>query len=477
MTGASDDIALARGRGVVAFAAKPRLVNPTNVLKPGFLYRGDNLDVLRQMPDASADLIYLDPPFFSNRNYEVIWGDEAEIRSFADRWDGGIENYVDWMEARCREMHRVLAPTGSFYLHCDQHAGHYLKVMLDAVFERRQFRNEIIWSYKRYTAAANRFQRLHDTLLFYGKDAEVTFNVLREPYGDKSGKADSHYRQDEDGRWFRWQKRKGKEPYKVYLSEGRRLGDVWEIPTINASARERLGYPTQKPKTLMERIILSSSNPGDMVLDPFCGCGTTLDVAEEQQRNWVGIDISPTAIDICEARLAISGAKVTTRGMPGTVADLHAMRPFEFQHWVCHQLQAVPSPTLSGDRGLDGRMSLTHDPVQVKQKQVGRPDVDAFITAIERAGSDRGVMVGFGHSRDAREEIKRIKRRRGIEISLHDAADLLVGARKQQIVQELQPAAEQLTLDQVLFSRIPKERPTADDLIASELAGRAEEMG
>lgn len=154
---------------------------PAHILKPGVLYRGDNNRILADMPDESADLIYLDPPFFSNRAYEVIWGDEAEVRSFMDRWDGGIEKYVDWMEKRCRQLHRVLAPNGSFYLHCDWHAGHYLKVMLDDVFGgRKHFQNEIVWYYRGGGVSKYRWGRRHDVLLFYTKSAqkgEWTFNV------------------------------------------------------------------------------------------------------------------------------------------------------------------------------------------------------------------------------------------------------------------------------------------------------------
>lgn len=310
--------------------------------KQNLLYYGDNLDVLRRhVRDESVDLVYLDPPFNSNATYNVLFHEHddtpaaAQIAAFEDTWKwdteaaaayqevvergGDVGNamrafqtlipksdmlaYLSMMAPRLIELHRTLKPTGSLYLHCDPTASHYLKLLLDSIFGGGNFRNEVIWSYKRYTAAASRFQRLHDTLLFYGKSDKIMFNDLREEYGSKSGKADSHYKQDDDGRWFRWQKRRGQEPYKVYLSEGRRLGDVWEIPHINASAKERLGYPTQKPLALLERIILASSSPGDLVLDPFCGCGTAIDAAHAHGRRWAGIDITHIAIGLIKNRL------------------------------------------------------------------------------------------------------------------------------------------------------------------------------
>jgi len=443
-----------------------------NVLKPGVLYRGDNLHILRQMEDESVDLIYLDPPFFSNRNYEVIWGDEAEVRSFLDRWDGGIERYIEWMEERSRELHRILSPTGSLYLHCDWHAGHYIKVMLDDVFgSRKNFQNEVVWYYRGGGVSPRRWGRRHDTIFFYTKSKNWTFNVdpVRMEYSPESME-----RLKYKARAFR-----GDRVYDSYRPNplGKHPDDVWSIQPLMPSNRKRLGYPTQKPEGLLQNIILASSNPGDLVLDPFCGCGTTIAVAEQHGRNWLGIDISPSAIELCERRLLIEGVKAEVVGMPGAMDDLRAMHPFEFQKWVCYQLNARPSARLSGDKGVDGRMIGTHAPVQVKQKQIGRPDVDAFQTAMERAGSDQGVMVGFGHSREAREEVARIKRRRGFQIILYDAKDLLVAARKEQIVKELTPPGEQLSMDEVLLSLIPTERPSAEELIASELHAQRAEVG
>jgi DNA modification methylase len=435
-----------------------------NFLRPKLLRRGDNLDVLREMPSESVDLIYLDPPFFSNRTYEVIWGDEAEVRSFLDRWEGGIEVYTAWMRERCEQMHRVLAPTGSLYLHCDWHASHYLKAMLDDIFGYRQFQNEVIWYYRGAGVSKRRWGRRHDNLLFYTKGDEWTFNVdpVRVEYAAATQERFKHAVGNV---------RKGGDFGPQQLNpKGKHPDDVWQISILAPSARARLGYPTQKPEALLQNVVLASSNEGDTVLDPFCGCGTTLSVAEQYKRNWIGIDISPTAIDICDVRLGLLGAAPAKMGMPATMDDLRAMSPYEFQNWVCHQVNATPSPKMSGDRGIDGRMIVSNDPVQVKQTQVGRPDVDAFETAIKRAKHERGVLVGLSFSRDAREEIARVKRAEGIQIDFFRAEEILATAPTDRIVQRVR-AGQQLSLEDFL-PRAPKDKPDAEELIGSELEAR-----
>ncbi|MDO8682288.1 MAG: DNA methyltransferase [Armatimonadota bacterium] len=380
------------------------------------LYYGDNLDILRlHIKDESVDLVYLDPPFNSNATYNVLFAEHdgaraaAQIKAFEDTWTwdseaaeayqevveaGGKvsqamqafrtflgENdmlaYLSMMAPRLLELRRVLKPTGSIYLHCDPTASHYLKMLMDAIFNASNFRNEIIWSYKRYTARSNRFQRLHDVILFYGRDATKTlFNEPREDYGANSGKADSHYKQDEEGRWCRWQKRKGQEPYKIYLADGKRLGDVWDIPLINASAKERLGYPTQKPEALLESIILASSKEGATILDPFCGCGTTIAVAEKLKRSWIGIDVTHLAITLIKHRLMDSygtAANFCVIGEPVSLPDaetLAASDRYQFQWWALGLVGARPTEKKKGaDKGIDGRLYF-HDELSTKTKQI-----------------------------------------------------------------------------------------------------------
>jgi DNA modification methylase len=271
------------------------------------LYYGDNLDVLRRhIKDESVDLVYLDPPFFSNRFCEVIWGDEAEVRSFEDRWDGGISVYIAWMRERVIEMHRVLKPTGTMYLHCDWHASHYLKVMLDGIFGHDRCRNEIVWAYKYGGRPRKDFGRKHDTILRYVKGTTWHFDeaAVRVPHEPAS--IEHNYRHiDKDGRRYREDNWSGKRKYRYYADEGRSRDDVWiDIGSLHHEDKERRGYPTQKPERLLELIIAASSKKGDVVLDPFCGCGTTLVAAEKLKRRWIGIDNSRAAIALTKSRLA-----------------------------------------------------------------------------------------------------------------------------------------------------------------------------
>ena len=290
-----------------------------------------------------VDLIYLDPPFNSNKTYEAPVGSKAAGAAFKDSWTlsdvdeawhgeiadrepalyaiidaagqshgKGMKSYLIMMAVRLLEMRRVLKDTGSIYLHCDPTASHYLKLLMDAVFGQGQFRNEVVWSFTgRLMFTPYKFNAKHNSLLFYAKSKghklnEVTETITRDEYVQMK-KQQIHIA--EDGREWIWgHAGKGKShEYRIYidevLSKGRHLGTVWRIPIINTSAKERVGYPTQKPLALLERIIKASSNEGDVVLDPFCGCATACIAAEKLGRKWVGIDISPKAADLVKLRL------------------------------------------------------------------------------------------------------------------------------------------------------------------------------
>lgn len=362
------------------------------------IYCDDNLQRLAMLPRESVDLIYLDPPFFSNRTYEVIWGDEAEVRSFEDRWEGGIHHYIEWMRERVMEMWRVLKPTGSLYLHCDWHASHYLKVMLDDICGSENFLNNIVWCYGLGGSSSRYWPRKHDDILWYSRTRNGHyFDADRIPATSMRMKG-----------------------------QDKKAPDYWDIPTINNMAKERLGYPTQKPEALLERIIRSSSKEGDVVLDPFAGCGTTLVVAHRLRRHWLGIDISPTACNLIQRRLARVGAlEIRLVGMPQTVADLHALKPFEFQNWVVDRINGIQANRKSGDMGIDGWTFMIHDPIQVKQSEsIGRPTVDSFETAIQREKRKRGFIIAFSFGRGAHEEVARVKQQ-GLEIHLVTVEDLL----------------------------------------------------
>ena len=254
------------------------------------LYQGDNLQILKSLPDASVDLIATDPPFFTQKD----WG------AFSDKWTGGLNQYLKFMEQRAIEMYRVLKDTGSLYLHCDPTASHYLKVMLDGVFGIKQFRNEIVWSYKRWASKSKRFPCMHDIILRYTKSDTWIWNQLYQPkaastlkaFGNK--KVKSAYKPNGE-----------RMPSEITNEEskGAFLGDVWDIGIIAPSAKERLGYPTQKPVALYERIIKASSNQNYIVLDPFAGSGTTLDAAHTLGRQWIGIDVGGEAINVIQSRM------------------------------------------------------------------------------------------------------------------------------------------------------------------------------
>jgi DNA modification methylase len=326
------------------------------------LFHGDNLDVLRRsVADSSVDLVYLDPPFQSGRDYDVVFErgsgnpgkrreDRARAQAFKDTWawspeaeasfgealrlggrlattvralrsilgESDLLAYLSMMAPRLVELRRVLKPSGSLYLHCDPTASHYLKVLLDAVFGPGTFRNEIVWRYRRWPTKARRFQRMHDVLLFYTArpGAEHTFHTLYgyEKLADSTLKTFGTKKQRAD---FSSGRRKpgveDKETQGPPLSDywdvsdvaapALPMSDIWEIGVIAAIGKERTGYPTQKPEALLERVIRASSSEGDIVLDPFCGCGTTIAVADRLKRRWIGVDVAPMAIGIVRERM------------------------------------------------------------------------------------------------------------------------------------------------------------------------------
>lgn len=314
---------------------------PSVSMRAGRVYLGDNLEVLRtSIADESVDLVYLDPPFNSKQDYHVLSGvkpppsKEAAPRAFTDTWvwgptaeaafaevkaaggraaaamtalrelagEGDMLAYLSMMAPRLVELRRALRPEGSIYLHCDPTASHYLKLLMDAVFGPQCYRNEVIWRYRRWPARSRQFQKMHDVLLFYSKSPSGS-HYWRTLYGYEELAAST-------------QKTFGKKRQVADFSSGHRkpntldeespgppLSDVWEVSIIAPSGKERLGYPTQKPEALLERILLASSPEGGIVLDPFCGSGTTLVVAARLGRRFVGIDIAPLAVDLVDQRL------------------------------------------------------------------------------------------------------------------------------------------------------------------------------
>ena len=365
--------------------------------------------------------------------------------------------YLVMMAIRLQELHRVLKSTGSIYLHCDPTASHYLKLVMDAVFGHRNFANEIVW--QRSTAhniSTKGYVRVNDVLLFFMRSTDALFNQLYTEYGPQQMK---RYRRDETGRLykaenltfstatqkrqFEWRgaklpgnrswgasleqlekwyergrillKRDGTprlDGLKVYLDEmpGNPVTTNWtDIPRIGNTSKERLGYPTQKPEVLLERIIKASSNEGDTVLDPFCGCGTTITVAERLKRRWVGIDITHLAVALMEYRLRDTfgdSVEYEVVGVPASVKDAEDLAkrdPFQFQSWVLSLVKAKPEPTKVADRGIDGRIYFHDDPEHTETKEIiiqvkgGRhvnPGmIDALKGVVEKEKAHMGVFI------------------------------------------------------------------------------------
>lgn len=299
------------------------------------LFIHDNLPILRGMNSESVDLIYIDPPFNSNRTYEAPVGSGAEGGGFKDIWtlddieaewiesievqnealygvltavgDMGTtrqansnQGYLQFMAIRLLEMHRILKPTGSIYLHCDTTMSRYLNLVMDCIFGGENFRNEIVWSYRTGGISKRHFAKKHDVLLFYTKSSEYPFVAPREESRDIK----RFNRKDEEGRMF--YEKAGR---RYYADKGVAVTDVWDIFPVRNTSKERVGYPTQKPLALLERIIEASSSKGDVVLDAFCGCATTLVAAEKLERQWIGVDVSKKAIDLVEQRMKYEGNK------------------------------------------------------------------------------------------------------------------------------------------------------------------------
>lgn len=399
------------------------------------LILGDNLEVLRAMPDESVDLIYMDPPFFSNRHYECIWNqDKGEIRSFEDRWSGGIEHYIAWLRERVQEMHRVLKSTGSIYLHCDHHADAYIRVyILDPIFGNGNFRNEIVWCYSGMGNTKNLFSRRHDSIFWYSKGKDYIFNVddLRLPYSESSMTA------------FNSPSKWGGKDRSKYRDMGRLPEDWWtHIPSLK-NTKERIGYPTQKPEALLERIIKASSNEGDIVLDPFVGGGTTVAVANRLGRQWIGIDQSAQAVRVSENRINNQGLT-----NPFEVVlhkydydDLFTMDPFKFESWIVQQFGGVPNVKQRGDLGLDGRTS-DGTPIQVKQSEgIGRNVIDNLKSAAERydrtryqaaieSGKPVAYLIAFSFGKGALQEVARLRLENRIDIKLVRVDEIVQVAKK-----------------------------------------------
>ncbi|OQY47520.1 MAG: hypothetical protein B6242_04870 [Anaerolineaceae bacterium 4572_78] len=475
-------------------------------IRENTLFYGDNLTVMQEyIADESVDLIYLDPPFNSNRNYNVLYKDEsgldstAQIIAFEDTWHWSFETedefqamvryddelgqqlqtfvntmgrnqmtaYLVMMSNRLLELHRILKPTGSLYLHCDPTASHYLKIILDMIFGAKHFLNEIVWCYSHGGKGKTRYARKHDVILFFSKGKTWTFNGdsigIPRDTGVKSrgGKLGI----DEDGRPYQDKivKKTGK-VYRYYLDKGKIPEDWWvDINSLQASVAERLGYPTQKPLALLERIIKASSNEGDVVMDPFCGCGTAVHAAQSLGRTWIGIDITYLAIALIKNRLhgafeIEAGKDYNLIGEPTTMQEakyLAKQDRYQFQWWALGLLPARP---------YGAKCKSKHGK---KGKDTG---IDGIMTFSEGKGKDKQIIVqvksGKVSSRDIRDLHGTVEREKhavmGVFVTLHSAThdmnleSMAIGKYHWHAFDRYYPKIQILTIEDLLHGETVK---------------------
>ncbi|MEA5470973.1 DNA methyltransferase [Spirulina sp. 06S082] len=425
------------------------------------LFYGDNLEVLRKyIKDESVDLCYIDPPFNSKRNYNQIYNnlgkeDRGQAQAFIDTWTwddranqglveiqenylgsftsqsidlisglvkvlgkGSLLAYLISMTLRIAEINRILKPTGSFYLHCDPTASHYLKIIIDAIFcpQAGQFQNEIVWCYSIGGKSKDKFGRKHDIILFYTKGKKYTFNRKGASIARKQN---SHMKVRTDSEGREYQEKKNKKTgkiYQYYLDEGKIAEDYWvDIETLNREDRERLGYPTQKPEALLERIIKTSSNEGDLILDAYCGCGTTIAVAERFNRVWIGIDMTYQSIGLILKRLEDNFGKnildtIVTNGIPKDIESAKALATKkddrtrkEFEKWsilTYSNNRAVINAKKGADRGIDAIAYFQGDRdspekiiFQVKSGKVKSGDIRELQGTMSLQQAEIGIFI------------------------------------------------------------------------------------
>ena len=426
----------------------PRINLPTQIIErvslghpdpdahePNRLIWGDNLHVMRQIPSNSVDLIYIDPPFFSGRQYNVMWGDNNELRSFNDIWEGGLDGYLIWLNARLYEMKRILKPTGSIYVHCDWHASHYIKVEMDKIFGFENFRNEVVWCYSGGGQPKKDFPRKHDIILRYSISNDYVFDKssARVPY-------------DSDYKATVFTGNETRSPGRTYTPHpgGKVVEDWWRnIP--RPYGKDVIGYPTQKPETLLERIISTSSTEGDVVADFFTGGGTTASVAQRLGRRWIACDQSRVAVAVTAERLK---QQALTRNMADTsipdftveqwgiyeATRLSQMPADQFNDFV---LRAYGARVSQADKGPHIHGWRNRLPIWVGEppleSQATAADVEAFANAIrsttlyQQANLRDGIMLAWGFRPDAVAAAEQLRQLQEIDVNFVRLQQVSIG--------------------------------------------------
>ncbi len=413
------------------------------------LYYGDNLKVLKSLYEKKEpfiDLIYIDPPFNSKRNYNILFEDLIQTlengekttalkQAFSDTWSNvslaheleemkalgnlkiynfltgnrdvfsdGQMSYLTMMAHRLYYMHELLKDTGSLYLHCDPTMSHYLKILMDIIFGEKNFRNEIVWHYKRWSNVSRNFQRMHDVIFFYSKTRNYTFNILYQDYS-KPEVIEETVRGIVDGKLQRLKDKDGGYLKRKQKNIGVAMHDVFDLQHIQPTAKERLGYPTQKPEALLERIIKASSDEGDIVADFFCGCGTAVVVAEKLNRQWIGADINHFAIGLIEdKRLKPLKAEYEVIGFPADQAQAEKLakeKPFEFEQWIVEYVFKGHHTPKTRDGGFDGHIAFDDGQskklclLEVKGGSCTVKNIREFDNVIENRKADMGFFICF----------------------------------------------------------------------------------
>lgn len=336
---------------------------------------------------------------------------------------GGVQSYIHWLKPRLREFKRLLSDKGVFALHLDYRSAHYAKVELDKIFNQSNLVNEIIWCYKSGGAGNKSFSKKHDTILIYSKTKNYTFN----PEKEKSYKEVNYSTGNKKVKLFKEVIKTCKAP------KGEKCNNVYtltypkdwiEIGMLSTASKERLGYPTQKPLELLDRLILAFTNKNDMVFDSFCGCGTTISSAQNLGRRWLGCDISKEAIKVIRKRMAKEHQLKIQVIKTGSLnkAEILRLNPFDFEAYLVG-LIGIPNKKQRGDGGIDG-FTYDHIPIQVKKSfKIGRPVLDSFYKHIEKRGA--GIIIAHSFSKTLMEEKNRIENEKGWQIDLIETRDLI----------------------------------------------------
>ncbi len=368
------------------------------------VYHGDCVDVMKGIKDKSVDMIYLDPPFFSNRKHTLTSRDRANCYSFDDLWKG-YKEYADFMLNRLIEAKRVLKDTGSIFIHCDKSANHILRFIGDEVFGEENFLSEIIWYFKRWSNSAKNLTPNHQNILLFSKSENYKFNKVFTEYSETTNvdqilqkrSRDSHnksvYARKDDGSIISSDDKKGVP-----------LADVWEIPFLNPKAKERTGYPTQKPILLLDRIIEISTDEGDVILDPFCGSGTTLVAADMKKRKYIGIDISLKAVKLSRSRIETPIKTESTLLIKGRASYINAD---ERSLSILSGLDILP---VHRNNGIDAILKRNYlsKPVPIRVQREHEPLSDAYKKLLT-AAKKKGAMLAFLVRTNAVEDFVDIK--------------------------------------------------------------------